>query len=171
MDITTRLYPMLDRILETAERRFGPRCEGWEFQGIRFHNAPPEMVYVGPTAVEIRLSVRCESDLIEAVYQLAHEAIHMLSPSGATTTLMEEGVAADFATGYLLDTRSVLYSPTGKYRYAMILWHKLKRLDWGIIARMRKEQPVISRIDAAMIRKYSPLDEETAQRLTMSFGE
>ena len=160
------------KILLTAERRYGPRCPGWDFQGIRFHSSDPELRYFGDSAVAIFLGDECRTDLDRRSYQLCHEVTHLLSPARGKTTVLAEGLAVDFAVSYTLDTRGALVRPVegSNYQAAMHLYQRLQRLDYDIIKRMRQDQPAVSEIDANLIRKHFPrIDEDTAKQLAERF--
>jgi hypothetical protein len=67
--------------------------------------------------IVIQLSVNCLTDLPRACYQLAHECIHLLAPTGRqNANNLEEGLATLFSEDYatceftpddILDTTSV----------------------------------------------------------------
>jgi hypothetical protein len=94
---TWTLVSRLSELLEEAEARYGPRDREWTLIGIEFGGDTPGTWFPGNRRhVVIRLSDNARTNPARALFQLAHEAIHLLSPwSGAPA--MEEGVATLFS--------------------------------------------------------------------------
>ena len=90
-------------MLTIAEHMFAPRDPSYTIVGIEFVNDGPYIWY--PLShgskqnkdIIIRLSSPAAQNIVQACFQLAHETVHLLSPSGGqNSTNLEEGVACFF---------------------------------------------------------------------------
>lgn len=91
-------------LLAVAEDLYGPRTSGWEFEGVHFANDAPrlwsfyETGSTVPDFVRIHVTPSVRDNPDQALYQLAHEVIHMLAPTCAPCTIIfEEGLAVKFS--------------------------------------------------------------------------
>lgn len=93
------LTRLLGRMLRDAQRRYGERDRSWTILGIEFAGARPCIWYpTGGQQVLVRLSENAASDVGRAVFQLSHEVIHLLAPTGGKhAPRMEEGLATLFS--------------------------------------------------------------------------
>jgi hypothetical protein len=86
----------LQRILSSVELRFGARVPGWTMlpvliEGQRF---PQTLVSEASRTFRVRLTESTNDHPQQALFQLAHEAIHCLSPAERCDTIwFEEGLA------------------------------------------------------------------------------
>jgi hypothetical protein len=90
----------LGELLRQLESRYGPRHKEWTPLGIQFGGRVSGLFYPGDPAakqVSIRLSDDCRTQQAKCLFALAHEAVHLLAPSGGTTNLIEEGLATNFS--------------------------------------------------------------------------
>lgn len=111
-------------------------------------------------------------------FHLAHECIHLLAPGptnrGATN--LEEGLAVEFSMRYTAEqfgTDGWLYANdiTTRCEY-QAAWSAVRRLlagDDQIIQRIRERQPVISYINARLIREFATLSTQDAIFLARPF--
>jgi hypothetical protein len=92
----------LGDILARAEERFGQRNREWSILGVEIGPECPQVWYPGNrkhVVVQISREVHLKPHF--AIYQLAHEAVHLLDPSGARrSNNIEEGLAEHFAGYY-----------------------------------------------------------------------
>ncbi len=100
--LTTRLGEML----RLAENMYGPRDHSWTILGIEFNidpEASPQIWYPGNCKnIAIQLCGPALNNMDIACYQLAHEAIHLLAPSGGqNANALEEGLATYFSLWYV----------------------------------------------------------------------
>jgi len=73
----------LGHILRTAEERYGKRDHSYTILGVEFSQDGPQIWYPGNCKnIIIQISMNCIDDINRAVFQVAHEAIHCLSPTG-----------------------------------------------------------------------------------------
>lgn len=96
---TWTLTSRLGRLLNIAEERYGPRDKSYTPLGVEFGGDGPGLWYPGNRGnVSIRLGRSAAHDPSQAFFQLAHEVIHLLSPSGGRhAPVFEEGLATAFA--------------------------------------------------------------------------
>ena len=97
---------------------------------------------------------------MRAHYQLAHESIHLLSPTGVpnSSNVLEEGLATMFSYRFVRDTFGLDWSRSGDARYdaAASAVEQLLTIEPTAIARLRTHQEVISRIDAPLLLAHYP---------------
>jgi hypothetical protein len=96
---TYTLTTLLGVFLREAERRYGPRDKNWTPLGIEFGGTVPQIWYPGNCGnISIMLTESARHNPSQAIFQLAHETIHLLSPLGKrAATVFEEGLATAFA--------------------------------------------------------------------------
>jgi hypothetical protein len=97
---TYTLTTYLGLLLRHAENFAGPRDSAWTILGIEFfgeerEGAVPHVWYPGDCGqIAIRLTRNVASEPARALFQLAHETCHLISPiSGKPATNLEEGFA------------------------------------------------------------------------------
>ena len=153
--LTTRLGKMLNR----AQADYGPRDESYTILGIEFESNAPQIWYPGNCRhIAIQLTPDTITDQIKGCYQLAHECIHLLSPSGGyPTNILEEGLATYFALQYVKEEfdRSILVE-IKSYEKARELVHKLLEFDADAVKKIRKSQFAISKITSENILEVVP---------------
>lgn len=94
------LPTLAGKMLVELEERYGPRDKSWTFLGVEFSYDGPMNWYPkapnkpDPKHVVISLSGEAFRNHKEAMYQLSHECVHLLSPQGkAGAKVLEEGLA------------------------------------------------------------------------------
>jgi len=111
-------------------------------------------------------------DMNKAVFQVAHEAIHCLSPTGRkTANALEEGLANLFAIEYTFSNGNGIWtSGDQKYTDASELVKQLTSIDSEMIKKLRTVQPIISSIDKDLIMRINTnVPEELANNITKTF--
>ena len=129
---TWTLASRLGAMLRDAQQRFGERDASYTLLGFEFCGDVPKLWYPGNCRhVVIQLTQSCLTDLILACYQLAHECVHLLSPSGGShANIFEEGLATQFAHRYVQDTFHFDMPATlPSYQAARLLVERLLALD------------------------------------------
>lgn len=93
------LTTLVGKFLNEAERRYGPRDQSYTPLGIEFGRGGPCTWYPGDCRHAcIRLGEEARNDPAQAVFQLAHEVVHLLAPTGkADAPVFEEGIATVFS--------------------------------------------------------------------------
>jgi hypothetical protein len=97
------LAAALGEMLLFAEEKFGPRDTNWTLLGIDFSSDGGQTWTPGNCGhIIIQLEMNCLTDRHAAYCTLAHECIHLLSPTGKTdANVLEEGLAVFFEQWYM----------------------------------------------------------------------
>lgn len=149
------LTTKLGHILKQAESLFGQRDMSYTILGVEFYHLPrPQVWYPGACKhISIQLTVNCLTDINDGVFQLAHEIVHCLSPTGGQNhaNVLEEGIATYFSVDYTANNGHGNYSNINdpKYQNAYNLYGQLIAIDPNIIKKVRQIQPTISLISSA----------------------
>lgn len=136
-----------------AETLYGTRTNDFEYMGLELNETgPPKVWYPWNKYIVIQVSQSTAMDTRQAIFQIAHEVVHVLSPNGQpTTNNLEEGLATYFSKIVTdRDTGDKLYATnsiqTTKYLKPFELVEKLLTTDPDAIKKLRKFQPIIGRI-------------------------
>lgn len=172
--LTLRIW--LQHILAVAVSRYGKRYGPWIISDIRFHDDVPCVWYPHPKGsykVVVKIGNLCRENLSRACFQMAHESIHLLSPSGRRDgTVLEEGLADIYSSAYMqeyfnewrwrsADVRLELAS--GRVRQFLSSYPDAIRV-------LRRREPMLSRITADLIKEtYPDIDPDFAKALTLPF--
>jgi hypothetical protein len=111
------LTSKLGKYLREAEHRYGQRDLEWTILGIEFYGKTPHVWYPdNEKLISIILTEAAALDPNEALFQLAHEVVHLLTPVRATpTNVFEEGLATLFA--HEMSARDQLGKSSGQASY------------------------------------------------------
>ena len=122
------LTSRLGQILARYETMFGTRDRTLPLLGIEFTTASNPSIWYpkyanGRDAIIIQLTKAARYDQRRALFQLAHEAFHLISPiaPGSRASVLEEGLATYFAIDYCAEVGldvSPGYIRDPKYRAA-----------------------------------------------------
>lgn len=164
----------LGHILRIAEEKYGPRDYSYTILGVEFNqDGHPRIWYPGNCKnVIIQITLNCLNDLNRAVFQVAHEAIHCLCPTGKkSANNLEEGLATLFSIEYTKTNGNGIWSPNDEnYSAASELVKQLLSFDSKIIKKLRLVEPTISSIDKNLILETNPnVPEKLAESLTLKF--
>lgn len=164
----------LGHILKSAEEKYGLRDYSYTILGVEFNqDGHPRIWYPGACKhIAIQVSMNCIDDINRAVFQVAHEAIHCLSPTGKmSANVLEEGLANLFSIEYTRENGNGTWTSNDpKYTEASELVKQLLAIDSDIIKKLRVTQPTISLIDKELILKTnSSIPKELADSLTKAF--
>jgi hypothetical protein len=171
---TWTITSKLGHIIRTAEENYGCRDHTYTILGVEFNqNGFPGIWFPGNCKhIVIQITMNCFNDINRAVFQVAHEVIHCLSPNGSNSAnIMEEGLATLFSIEYTLaNGHGIWSSDDQKYTNAYFLVKQLLTIDMEIIKKMRQIQPVLSLIDKNLILSTnSNVPAELAAKLTQGF--
>jgi hypothetical protein len=150
--LVTRLGEMLSR----AENLYGPRDRSWTILGVEFGPGPsPGIWFPGDCRhVAIRLAPNALDSELLACYQLAHECVHLLAPTGnANAPVLEEGLATAFAEDYVqavLNSNNPFLTNEPTYIRAAAVVRELLAEAPDAIQRLRVIEPCIAKITAAV---------------------
>lgn len=178
--ITTRL----SYFLKKAQKAYGPRDKSWTILGSEFvEKGSPKIWYPSSAQktkfIAIQLTKSAASDKKRALFQLAHETIHLLSPNGPgnEASVFEEGIAAYFSihglkgTGVKIDSGYIgADSYTKAYTLVSTLYGKYPDTDKRIKA-FRAKGMTLSRITKGEFIKIFPkMGKKFAKLLTQRFS-
>lgn len=174
---TWTLSSRLGDMLTYAQEMFGERNKDFTILGIEFSENGP-MIWYPKSAKNIVIQLSLGSLEYEkcALYELAHETIHLLAPSGKeNANVLEEGLAVYFSWWYVEHVLKVDYRKITKdpfYLKAGILVEELLRRYPEFFLKARSVCSDIFRMDESIIRTFAPdLDPEFYSILPMSFSE
>jgi hypothetical protein len=138
-------------MLEEVERLFGPRDESWVILGVEIGPDNPRLWYPGNRKhVLVQLGIGALNESQRACYQMAHECIHLLAPSGGShAPVMEEGLATVYSEDYMKrEFGSSWFSDLPSYTRAASLVRELLSIDPNSILRLRAEVPSFTDMNA-----------------------
>lgn len=147
---TWTLASRLGEALNLAEQFFGDRDRSYTILGVEFIAATNSQIWYPGNRKHIVIQLTNDAlfNEFQAYYQLSHEIIHLLSPSGGqNTNILEEGLATYFSEKYLSELGQSNWTPTcQKYQEALELTKTLLSKDDEIIKKVRTIEPTISKL-------------------------
>jgi|GEM_PF-573862 len=162
------LASRMGHILRFVEDRYGPRDRGWTLLGVEFTSNPTPQVWY-PTygdkggMVIIQLTRSAATDETQALFQLSHEVVHLLSPGGpgGAANVLEEGLATYTSLEYLSTIGKpvgVEYIDSPRYLAAYRAVSRLaKRSDFTAGMRaLRAQHRTISRVQPIDLQRAWP---------------
>ena len=171
---TWTLPSLLGDMLAMAQAMFGERDHAYTILGVEYCGDQPRVWCPGNRRdLIVQVSVRCLDEPQRACFQLAHECIHLLGPSGCDgASVIEEGLATWFAQYYMAERlgnphwRSTMTSYTQAQRRV----EALLALDADAIKTIRQVQPTFGLMTSDLLLKHYPaLGEERAAALVAPF--
>ena len=171
---TWTLASRLGEMLHMTEELFGPRDYSYTLLGIEFGPDNPRIWYPGSGRhIIIQLDLPAATNMLRAYYQMAHETVHLLAPTGCNDpTNFEEGIACYFAADYMKEQfNEPCWSP-GIPSYERALAVIKPRLDEDIycIRRLREHHPSFQDITKEEIsREFPKLASEDVDFLMSKF--
>lgn len=179
------LTSRLGHMLETFEKVLGPRNGTYRILGIEFTTANRPQVWYpdfgnGLKSLIIQLTRNARHDRNLALFQLGHEAFHLIEPvkPGTTASYFEEGLASYFSVLYLKQNGirdGASYLTEKKYRVAFDLVVRLteEHRDFNArLKRFRAQHRSFSRISMKDIQSAFPeAPAADAEQLARSFGK
>jgi hypothetical protein len=166
------LMQELLRIFKEAELLFGPRDASYQLSIPRITECATSRTFIfRPLRMtRIYLSRDTKTKPWLASLELAHEAIHVLSPF-ASPTILEEGLAEWFAQRYA-DRIHGLSFERGSNPKADAVMRAVSNLlarDQLVIKTLRTRQPVISKIDEKLLVEVAGIGLSEARFLSTDF--
>ncbi len=155
---TYTLTTLLGVFLREAESRYGPRDRAWTPLGIEFYGDIPHLWFPGNCGnVSIMLTDTARLDQRQAIFQLAHETVHLLAPTGgAHASVFEEGLATLFSHemsplhgGYNISTHAL-------YLLAEAQARQFLAIDPDGVRKIRSVQPSFQEFTPEMICEFCP---------------
>jgi hypothetical protein len=169
------LMQELLRIFKEAELMFGPRDASFKLSVPRITECATSRSYIFPPlrTTRIYLSRDSRNKPWLASVELAHEAVHLLSPIGFSLapTILEEGLAEWFAQRYVsrVHARSFERGSNPKADAVMQAVSILLAKNESVIKRLRTRQPVISKIDEELLVEVAGIERSQAKFLGTDF--
>jgi hypothetical protein len=167
-------------MLSEAEELYGRRDMDWTPIGVEFFACDVPHIWFpgGRKHVAIRLTLAALNDLNEALWQLAHEIVHVLGPAEGNTNNLEEGVATHFALSVshydasrVTSFRESVEQTGSPYSAPLRDYEALLQIDSGVIKKLRKQQSYLSLVTAKQILDVLPsCDPTLAVRLAHRFS-
>lgn len=180
---TWTLTSRLGHILEMYEARLGPRNPSYRILGVEFTTTGrPRTWYpdfgTGARSIIVQLTQHARQDLPLAMFQLGHEAFHLIEPikPDGKGSFFEEGLASYFAIEYLRRQKipvSEAFLSEKSYQKAYELTAKLVAQHSDFYARLkrfRKEHGSFSNIREEAVQAAFPnVSAAVARRLAEPF--
>lgn len=169
------LMQELLRIFKEAELRFGPRDASYQLSVPRITECATSRTYIlRPLRMtRIYLSRDSRTKPWIASLELAHEAIHILSPGafGKGPTILEEGLAEYFAQRYANSVHGLTFErgSNPKADTVMRAVSALLTKNEFVIKDLRTRQPVISKIDEKLLVEVAGIELSQAKFLCTDF--
>ena len=154
---------------------FGPRDSSFQLSIPRLTECASSRTYIfRPLRMtRIYLSSEARTKPWRASVELAHEAIHVLSPVGLASgpTILEEGLAEWFAQRYVsrVHQRSFERGSDPKADAVMRAVSSLLAKNQSVIKQLRTRQPTISKIDEELLVEVAGIDRNQAKFLCTNF--
>ena len=169
------LMQELLRIFKEAELLFGPRDASYQLSIPRITECASSRTYIlrplGMTRIYLSRDSRTKPWL--ASLELAHEAVHVLSPAsfGSGPTMLEEGLAEWFAQRYVsrLHGMSFERGANPKADAVMRAVSNLLIKNELVIKILRTRQPVISKIGEKLLIEVTGVSLSDAKFLCTDF--
>ena len=171
---TWTLASRLGEMLHMAEELFGARDCSYTILGIEFGPDNSRIWYPESRRhIIIQLALPAATNISQACYQMAHETVHLLAPSGGrNANNFEEGVACYFAADYMkCKFNQPNWSPTlPSYRCALEIIAPRLDEDIGCIRRLRNNQPSFRKMSKeAVSSEFPQLTSEDVDFLMSTF--
>jgi hypothetical protein len=166
-----KLMQELSRIFKEAELLFGPRDASFQLSVPRFTECTTSRSFIfRPLRISrIYLSRDSRTKPWLASLELAHEAVHVLSPVtlGSRLTILEEGLAEWFAQRYAGRVHGLTFDrgSNPKADDVMRAVSTLLAKNESVIKQLRTRQPVISKIDEKLLMEVAGIDRSQAKFL------
>lgn len=169
------LMQELLRIFKEAERLFGPRDTSYELSAPRITECANarSFIFQPLRKTRIYLSRNARTKPWIASLELAHEAVHVLSPVpfGSALTILEEGLAEWFAQRYADRIHGLTFERAcdPKADDVMRAVSTLLAKNQFAIKELRARQPVISKIDEKLLIEVAGVEPRQARFLCTGF--
>ena len=181
---TWTLTSRVAQALKEAEKHYGKRDKSWTILGVEFTSKGQPQVwypYSGDNEkfIIVQLTQQASCNDKEALFQLSHEVIHLLSPAGGEkTTVLEEGLATYFSIQFVRQqgyeiSADYIGSPSYRAAYDAVLslyeshedadkLIELLRLEYSTLSQLSKQQ---------IMQVITGIDESLAERLAAKFKQ
>lgn len=162
-------------IFKEAELLFGPRDDRYQLPMPRITECVTSRTYIYRPLRVARMYLSRDSKTKPwlASLELAHEAIHLISPVpfGSSLTILEEGLAEWFAHRYVKRVHGFSFE-MGSDPKADAVMHAVSALlskNEKVIKDLRARQPAISKIDEKLLVEVARIKPDAAKFLCTDF--
>lgn len=162
-------------IFKEAESLFGPRDTSYQLSIPRITECASSRTYIVRPLRIARIYLSCDSRTKPwlASLELAHEAIHVLSPVtfNSTLTILEEGLAEWFGQRYVSRVHDMTFErgANPKADAVMLAVSNLLAKNQSVIKNLRTRQPVLSKIDEKLLIEVAGVERSQAKFLCKDF--
>ena len=169
------LMQELLRIFKEAELQFGPRDASYQLSIPRITDCASSRSYIFGPLRKTRIYLSRESRIKPwlASLELAHEAIHLLSPVtfSSSLTILEEGLAECFAQRYVNRVHGISFARGSNPKADAVVREVSTLLSKNalVIKDLRTRQPVISKIDEKLLVEVAGIEVKQAKFLSSDF--
>jgi hypothetical protein len=169
---TYTLTKKLGEYLREAERRYGQRNMEWTILGIEFCGSVPHVWFpYHEKLVSIMLTDSAASNTEEAMFQIAHEVIHLLEPTHTPpTTVFEEGLATLFAHDMSAKDQLGRITVQPSYLSAESAVRELLAIDGDAVRAIRRsEKTFFDLTEEGVLRACPSASVVLAKKLSLKF--
>ena len=169
---TWTLTTWLGILLHQVEQIYGPRDLNYTLLGVEFNEQGPMLWYPGNRKhVSIILSAEAAHQPNRALWQLAHETVHLLSPTQSSAALIaEEGLATLFASRVSTEYSLGFSTDRQDYREAEEAVSKWLSEFPSAISATRNLEPCMALWTAIILKEACPgISDQLAERLCERF--
>ncbi len=169
------LMQELLKIFKEAEALLGPRDASFKLSVPRITECATSRSYIFRPlrTTRIYLSRDAKTKPWLASLELAHEAVHVLSPVtlGSGLTILEEGLAEWFAQRYVSRVHGLTFERGSNPRADAVMQavSTLLAKNQLLIKQLRTRQPVISKIDEKLLVEVAGINVSEAKFLCTDF--
>ena len=170
-----KLMQELLRIFKEAEHLFGPRDDSYQLSMPRITECASSRTYIfRPLRMSrIYLSRDSRTKPWLASLEMAHEAVHVLSPAGLGSglTILEEGLAEWFAQRYVGRVHGMVFERGANPKADAVMQSVSTLLAKNelVIKKLRTRQPLISKIDEKLLVEVAGIKPGEAKFLCTDF--
>jgi hypothetical protein len=169
---TYTLASRLGQMLQQAEQEYGGRDRSYTILGIEFRDGVPQIWFPeNRKDVVVQLGLIALQDSVIALFQLAHEAVHLLDPRPGPANYLEEGVAADFQQRFIQGiVGHELPSGDSNYDRARVLLRRLTSLSPEAVRSLRHAHGPLRQVTQQQLIGAVPgIDSDLARQLVTTF--
>jgi len=166
------LTTLLGFFLRDLEALYGVRDRSYNLLGIEFRQDGPMIWYLRDCKdVVVMLSTGVASYPNNAIFELAHEAVHLLSPAGSRhAPVVEEGLATRFSIEQTQQCGGVQGIVTAKYANAAMLVGEAETIAPGFIHSIRIRIPAFTEWTPEVFLEIAPtIPESLVEQLLAPF--
>jgi hypothetical protein len=170
-----QLRRLQSRLIELAEARLGPRDASKRIYEPKFHPDGPHLRNTPSLdGAFAELSPGARASWRIAVFELAHETVHLLNPSvGKTESVFEEGIAVEFSVvAQIALGQSTIVPADDRYQPALQAVRRLPDDPFVIARRIRDRHGSLKGISVDDLQQAAPgLDRMQARLLLGRFHD